>query len=164
MKTKTINNATDKLYNEMLKDKSIQIISYDSKISKLVIRQKTEKFVMKVAFFDIDLKHNKPYRVRLSVNNGNVNEFNEFEGKTCVQDFVKEIFRKKYRGYKFFPLDKDSECVHILSKYFKRHKFDVNLGVIGIKCIYIKLYLRKYFNKNGVISHSDVITFLTTGV
>ena len=121
-------------------------------------KKKFNQVEVKQAIFDIDYnRFGKPNRVRFSFKD----EFEEFVGKTCIQDFINEIMQKKYRGYEIFPMDgRKSDCIDKLSLFLKKHNYDVDLGMNNDKCIYLKLYQHRYLNDKGKTTHSNLITFI----
>lgn len=123
-------------------------------------KYKVKQYEVKTARFDIDYsKFSKPVRVRFAWGD----EFDEFVGKDCIQDFMNEIMQKKYRGYKIFPMENNTDCIDRLAKFLNKHNYEIEKGMNDDKCIFLKVYQHRYFNDEGKTTHSNVLTFMTVG-
>ena len=114
---------------------------------------KTEK---KEGTFRIYMKHKKPFLVFLHIDN---KTFFKFDGKKCLEDFVKEIFQNRYRGYVFSVVKNKIHDIPILYEYLNKHDYIIKTGFFDNTCFMIRLYTHVYYTEKGNVSHSNCITF-----
>ncbi len=117
----------------------------------------TKQKEIKYAVFDIEThKWIHPYAVGFF----DGNDYQEFLGKDCIKDFLNEVVRKKYRGYRIMAHNGGRFDFNFLMDVLKSRNFNVDMVFQGSRCLLLKLYTQVYRNEEGAITHSNVIQFV----
>jgi hypothetical protein len=118
---------------------------------------KTQQKEIKYAVFDIEThKWIHPYAVGFF----DGENYKEFLGRNCIKDFLTEIVRKKYRGYRIYAHNGGKFDFNFLMDVLKSRNFNVDMIFQGSRCLLLKLYTQVYRNEEGAITHSNVIQFV----
>lgn len=111
----------------------------------------------KIGVFDIEThKWIHPYAVGFF----DGENYSEFLGGNCIKDFINEVVRKKYRGYRIYAHNGGKFDFNFLMEVLKSKNFNVNMIFQGSRCLLLKLYTQVYRNDDGAITHSNVIQFV----
>lgn len=111
---------------------------------------------VKIAVFDIESRNwIDPYG--LGFFDGET--YKEFLGSKCVNDFLKFVLKKKYRGYTIFAHNGGRFDFSFIFETIKEMGFKIDLIFQGSRCLLIKVYLNLYTDENDNITHSTIIKF-----
>jgi len=118
---------------------------------------KTKQKEINIGVFDIEThKWIHPYAVGFF----DGENYSEFLGRNCIKDFINEVVRKKYRGYRIYAHNGGKFDFNFLMEVLKSRSFNVNMIFQGSRCLLLKLYTQVYRNDDGAITHSNVIQFV----
>lgn len=96
----------------------------------------------KIAVFDIETKDwIFPYAVGFY--NGEV--YKEFLGKYCIQNFIKDSVRHKYRGYLIYAHNGGKFDFNFLVEHLKDKEFRIEMIMRGSVCVKLAVYHNKKY-------------------